>query len=467
MDTEQKDLAGIQTQVGSNAEGIAPRSEYGERRLIIMTRIPEAGRVKTRLIPAIGAEEAAELHTRLLQRTLITAEEHSRTSHVNVEVRHAGDAGTPSLFADHTFVSIRRPQQGKDLGKRLSSAVADAIHERAQDIVVIGTDCPDLSPAVLDLAWQKLVQVDVVFGPAKDGGYYLIGLKRKCNGLFHDIDWGTEHVLAQSQQRCQQLGLSYALLPILSDVDLPEDLVTCRRIGASLEKCLPQINFGMLSVVIPTMNEAHNLKSAVAPLLNESNCEVIIVDGGSTDGTPELARELGCRVVQGTRGRGRQLNAGAALARGEFLLFLHADTRLPTGFRQELNETLASGAIAGAFRFEIDSPGWLYRCIEWGTNLRSRLLQLPYGDQGLFMRASDFFRLNGYRNWPLMEDFEFSRRLKSGGNVAITTSTAPTSAKRWKRFGVIRNTWANQICIMLYLCGFSPESIAAYYSRRS
>lgn len=441
------------------------RSESGDRRLIVMTRIPEAGRVKTRLIPVLGAAGAAALHARLLERTLATGGAHSETSPVTVELRYAGDTETPLPIADDARVSICRPQQGTGLGERLEAAVACAVDEHARAVVVIGTDCPDLTAEILALAWQKLQQADVVFGPARDGGYYLVGVKKSHRELFHDIDWGTSRVLAQSLAKCRQLGLSVALLPVLSDVDCPEDLITCRRIGGGIADALPRSIPGMLSVIIPVLNEVQNLESAITPLLNEPDCEVIVSDGGSTDGTAELAEQLGCRLIRATRGRGQQLNAGAALARGEFLLFLHADTRLPACFREEIGATLATGAIAGAFRFQLDQSGWCYRIIEWGTNLRSRYLQLPYGDQGLFLRTSDFFSLNGFQNWPFMEDFEFSRRLKRHGDIRICLSAAPTSARRWKRRGVFQTTLMNQVCITLYLCGVSPISIAKYYQR--
>ncbi len=441
-------------------------TESDNRRLIVMTRIPAAGRVKTRLIPALGAAGASELHARLLERTLATVGEHSRTSQVTVEVRYSGISATPFPAGEDSGISICRPQQGTGLGERLAAAVACAVHERAEAVVVIGTDCPDLSPEILELAWQKLRQADVVFGPAHDGGYYLIGLKRLHSELFQGIDWGTAQVLTQSQAACRQLGLSVAFLPVLSDVDHPEDLVTCRRISGGIASSLPRSTPGLLSIIIPVLNEVQNLECALTPLLNEPDYEIIVSDGGSTDGTAELAETLGCRVIRATRGRGRQLNAGAALAQGEFLLFLHADTRLPIGFREEIKTTLATGAIAGAFRFQLDRSGWCYRVIEWGTNLRARVFQMPYGDQGLFLRASDFFRLNGFQNWPLMEDFEFSRRLQRQGRITIASTAARTSARRWTRRGPFRTTLLNQVCIALYLCGVRPETIARLYSRR-
>ncbi|MBI1310063.1 DUF2064 domain-containing protein [bacterium] len=429
-----------------------------------MTRIPKAGRVKTRLIPALGAEGAAKLHAALLANTLRLAERHSsQRSDVDVDVRFTGQ-NSESSDAGHCSKAVWLEQHEGDLGERMHGAISTAIDEGAQAVTVIGTDCPQLSTETLDRTWNLLEQHDVVLGPADDGGYYLLAVKQPDARLFERVTWGTGQVLGQTLDRCRELGKSVGLLPPLSDIDVAENLIVCRRIGSGFEGCLPEVHPGLLSVVIPTLNEAAQLAATVRPLLSEPECEIIIADGGSTDGTTELARELGCRVVKANRGRGKQLNAGAALARGESLLFLHADTQLPASFRSEMQSILDTGAIAGAFRFRIDQPGWPLRCIEFGTNLRTRLLQLPYGDQGLFLRSRDFFRIGGFRNWPIMEDFEFCRRLKTAGRIAIATSTALTSGRRWKRLGAVTTTLTNQACVAMYCCGVSPERISRLYT---
>jgi rSAM/selenodomain-associated transferase 2/rSAM/selenodomain-associated transferase 1 len=435
-----------------------------DRRLIIMTRIPEPGRVKTRLIPVLGPEGAAALHAALLDRTLRMASDHAQQTVVDVEVRFTGSLEAVDRFRPGR-AGLWREQLGTDLGDRIHSAVQAACDEGAKAVVVIGTDCPDLTPEILHSAWQALRTSDLVLGPAEDGGYYLIGLRQPDPRLFAGIDWGTEHVREQTLARCRERSVTVSLLSGLGDVDEAEDLIRCRRHRQGFETGLPVTVPGLLSVIIPTWNEAHQLASTVTPILQHRDCEVVIADGGSTDGTVELATQLECRVVSANRGRGKQMNAGAALSRGDTLLFLHADTRLPTHFREEIRSTLEAGAVAGAFRFQVDLPGWGMRCVEWGTHLRARCLQRPYGDQGFFLRAADFFEVGGYRNWPLMEDFELCSRLRKRGRIRIAPSAAVTSGRRWKRLGAFRNTAINQCCIALYRLGVSVERIAQFYAK--
>ena len=248
-------------------------------------------------------------------------------------------------------------------------------------------------------------------------------------------------------------------------LDEPEDLLVCRRERLAFPTVLPELQPGLLSVVIPVKNEARTLPLTVPPL-RQAGCEVIVADGGSDDGTAQVAHELGCRVVLTRPVRGRQLNAGGALARGEWLLFLHADTRLPTSFRTDIPETLAGGAIMGAFRLRIDAPGWGLRGVAWGANLRSHWLQCPYGDQGLFLRTEAFHRLGGFRPWPLLEDLEFCQRMKRHGRIALAPTAVHTSARRWQHLGVGRTTLINQLVLLRYWWGETPGSLADFYRRQ-
>ena len=227
-----------------------------------------------------------------------------------------------------------------------------------------------------------------------------------------------------------------------------------------------------LSVVVPTLNEASGLPALLSTLAGglALRCEVVVADGGSTDGTPEVAHASGARTVATPRGRGRQLGAGAAVAEGAVLWFLHADARPdPRVLRQvtELARGHASGAplrAAHAGHLAIDAPGAAYRTVEAGANLRSRLVSLPYGDQGLLVSRAHYEMVGGYPPWPLMEDVAIVRALRrSGVPIRLLDGTITVSARRWQRDGVVRRTLGNWRLLARFLGGADPEELVRRY----
>jgi uncharacterized protein len=224
----------------------------------------------------------------------------------------------------------------------------------------------------------------------------------------------------------------------------------------------------LVSVVIPVLNEAATIQAALNHLQAAQagqTIEVIVVDGGSQDETTALAAEMGAKVIiSAAPGRANQMNTGAALASGEILLFLHVDTRLPDGFVTLVQQTLFQpGTIAGAFELKIDGTESGLRLVEWGVKWRSRLLQLPYGDQAIFLDATTFHKVGGFLPLPIMEDFEFIRRLQTKGKIAIAPAAIMTSARRWQKLGVLKTTLINQLIIAAYFLGLSPERLARWY----
>jgi len=354
-------------------------------------------------------------------------------------------------------------QQGADLGERLENAAAAAFLDGAKRVVIIGTDCPGLDADHLHAALRALQQAEVVLGPAADGGYYLIGLSQHHREFFEGIDWGTERVLQQTLAKARAARCRVHLLPQLADVDHPEDLIECRRYAQELYDFLPDSRSVPLSIIVPALNEEQTLESTLGPLRQLPDVELIVADGGSTDATVRVARDLGALVVPARRGRGRQMNAGAAFASGKTLLFLHADSHLPRDFAATIDSVLSQSPVAGAFRLRIEAPGWPLRCIEWAANLRSRLLQMPYGDQGLFVPADLFFTMGGYPNWPLMEDYELCRRLRQRGRIGLAQDAVGTSPRRWAELGVCRTTLINQCMMLGFHLGISPERLARWY----
>jgi len=218
-----------------------------------------------------------------------------------------------------------------------------------------------------------------------------------------------------------------------------------------------------LSVVIPALNEDGRVAEAVRSVRDDA--EVIVVDGGSTDGTREAAAAAGARVISTERGRGLQLAAGARAAGGEWLVFLHADTRLEAGWAQALR-SLAAPVVGGAFRFALDADGRAHRWLEAGVALRCRLFRLPYGDQALFARRSVYETLGGFRPWPLMEDVDFVRRLRRAGPLAFPRVRAFTSARRFQERGAAVASLRNLGLLALYTAGCDPRRLARFYPQR-
>ncbi len=221
-----------------------------------------------------------------------------------------------------------------------------------------------------------------------------------------------------------------------------------------------------ISIIIPTYNEAENLSGLLPELLGDPDVEILVVDGNSSDGTVNTATALGVKALSIPPDRALQMNAGAQAASSEILLFLHGDTRLPQGFTGNVHDILNQpGIVAGAFSLKIDGKGYGLRIIEMLVNFRSRFMQLPYGDQGIFLKASMFSAVGGFPALPILEDFELTRKLKRKGRIKILSQEATTSARRWKKLGLLRTTFINQAVIIGYLLGVDPKKLAEWYRK--
>ena len=238
----------------------------------------------------------------------------------------------------------------------------------------------------------------------------------------------------------------------------------CNRNLTTLRNIL-DIN-DVISIIIPALNEAGVIERAIASTTPSVNTEVIVVDGGSSDNTVLLAQNMGAKVITSLAGRAHQMNLGAQTATGAILLFLHADTFLPSGFDALVRDALRSDQqrpIAGAFPLKIDGNAPKLRWVEWGVNGRSRCFQMPYGDQALFLRADTFHKIGGFPALPIMEDFELVRRLKRLGKIAIVSAPVVTSARRWQERGVFVTTVINQMVILGYFFGVNGERLKKIY----
>lgn len=212
------------------------------------------------------------------------------------------------------------------------------------------------------------------------------------------------------------------------------------------------------------MNEEQTLPATLHAARQPDVHEIIVADGGSTDGTRAIAQPLADIVFEAPRGRALQMNAAAARATGDTLLFLHADTLLPDGFADAVSRACSAGAIGGRFDVRLEPSSPLLRLVGMLINLRSRLSQIATGDQAIFIRRAEFEQLGGYAAIPLLEDVDLSRRMKRAGRTACLHEHVVTSSRRWQRDGVIRTIVLMWTLRLLYFWGVSPATLARFYA---
>jgi len=426
-----------------------------EERLILFSRYPVPGCTKTRLIPFLGPVGAAELQRQLTERAFQAASFAARRLGTTLEIRFEG--GTAAQM--RRWLGLREVysiQSPGDLGRRMEEAFRGAFEERCRRVVLFGADIPGLSPSILEQAMDRLKERDLVLGPSTDGGYWLIGLRKEAD-LFREMPWGSGDVLGKTLAKAEGLGLSATLLAPLTDIDTMEDV---RELMPDWGHPRPY-----LSVIIPAVDEGAHIENTVRQALCKE-AEVIVVDGGSRDKTPEAAARAGARLLESPKGRGVQQNRGAREARGRVLLFLHADTLLPEAYVIRIFETLLGRkVILGAFGFRTDLEEPTARVIEALVNFRSRFFRLPYGDQGLFLRKEVFERIGGFPDVPIAEDLFFVRQLHKQGRLGLTKACITTSGRRWERIGLFRTTWINQVILVGLALRISPHALASLYHR--
>lgn len=217
-----------------------------------------------------------------------------------------------------------------------------------------------------------------------------------------------------------------------------------------------------ISVIIPTLNEERYLEDTLKSI--GQGVEIIIVDGGSSDATSEVARRFTEKIILSEKGRGVQMDKGAREAAGGLLLFLHADTRLPHGWKGQVEDILKDAkVIGGGFKLKIDSRKFSLRLIEVIANLRSKYLGLIYGDQAIFVRKNDFLAVGGFFGLSLMEDVDLIKRLKKKGRMVLLGAYISTSSRKWDKSGFLRTTLRNWIFLILYYVGVSPERLYRWY----
>jgi rSAM/selenodomain-associated transferase 2 len=220
-----------------------------------------------------------------------------------------------------------------------------------------------------------------------------------------------------------------------------------------------------VTVIIPTLNEEDWIAGAVESARAAGAAEVIVSDGGSLDRTTRFATAAGARVILADRMRSKQLNRGVESASNETLIFLHADSRLPIGATAAVEEALSGGAIYGGFRLRFIEKSMRLRVAEQMVNLRTKFTRCPWGDQAPFMRRDTFVDAGGFREIPLMEDYDMAARMKGRGLTRILPLAVLTSGRRFLQRGLWRTAMTNWDIVMRFRAGEDPTSLAARYRK--
>jgi uncharacterized protein len=466
--------------------------------ILVFIKAPSPGQVKTRLGKFIGNTEVVQLYRYFVEDILTTIDALSVDSLIFF---------TPSncLSMLQSWLGFHRthiPQQGDSLGDRMAHAFRTSFDLGYQQVLIVGSDSPDLPNNYLLEALEALQQDRVVIGPSEDGGYYTLGFTPKtfCPEVFQDMPWSTSQVYPLTLETLKQNTRTVQILPTWSDIDTLEDLWTFHNRHLSEQpssqslsylrdradvffqhlvgaQCLAPLQSASdstepdLSIIIPVLYEAERIQTCLENLLQlagEINLEIIVVDGDSEESTLNhfpSQYPYALKGIQSPQGRGIQMNAGAQIAKGQILLFLHADTDLPDKALHLIIHTCKQSSYAGgAFDLAIASPRWSLKLIGKVASWRSRLTRIPYGDQAIFMRKDIFEQVQGYPDIPLMEDVALMQRLKQHGYpIHILSQTVKVSARRWEKEGIVRCTLRNWSLILLYSLGIHPETLARWY----
>ncbi|HVA76554.1 MAG TPA: TIGR04283 family arsenosugar biosynthesis glycosyltransferase [Candidatus Binataceae bacterium] len=437
--------------------------------ICVFAKPPRPGETKTRLIPALGAQGAAKLAHAFFQDTWALLRKIADATLI-LAVTDRDPAFDAAVEAEVWL------QGDGDLGDRMERALRRAL-ERSNAAIVVGSDSPGLPLRIFEQARQALLRADAILGPSEDGGFYLIGLTRCPDGLLAGLRWSQSDTCERTLERLRSRGLRVQMLERWFDVDEPADLERLGKMIARGEVSVPATSAALreirskrarrISVVMPVLNEEARIGRSLEELGSLDGLgEVIVVDGGSTDRTVAIARSFaGVNVIESGRGRARQMNAGAAVASGDELLFLHADVSLPADTAALVDRALdRPGAIAGAFKTwtvsdtRVTRLGFLLHL----ADLRSRYTSLPYGDQAIFVNAAVFRELGGYPDQPLMEDLEFSRRLKRRGRIVRVPANVIVSGRRFLERPIYHAALMN-IFPILYRLGVPAATLARFY----
>ncbi len=427
--------------------------------ILEFAKYPQPGHVKTRLAASLGSEEACRIYNAMAQKThheLLKLQEQGEAS----VIVYADGADRQKISgwlrgAHNTWL-----QPDGDLGVRLEYAFCKAFERGFQTVIAVGTDCPGLTAEKIRKAIGQLKRFDVVIIPATDGGYVLIGTNAFQPALFRQITWSSNRTLEQTLQHAKAKNMSVALLSPETDVDTVEDL-----------KIVEDTLNPQLSVIIPVLNDRHLLKETLhtfSRVHHLGEIEVIVVDGGSTDGSGDVAAGLHAKVLKSDPGRAQQMILGVRHSRGRWFWFLHADCVPELETIRSLPGYLRTVDLRwGFFKQRISDPSPWFRLIEMGNELRGRIFSLPYGDQGILVHRDLYFQCGGFAQVPFLEDVILSRSLSGICRPTVINKTLRITSRHWRQAGLFFTTIRNIGIVFRFLAlRQSPSDLLEYYLKR-
>ncbi|WP_024955706.1 TIGR04283 family arsenosugar biosynthesis glycosyltransferase [Sulfurospirillum arcachonense] len=433
--------------------------------LIYFAKEPTKGKVKTRLAKSIGEVEAKKIYELMLGHLL------------GLHVKENIDTFVALLPFTQEFEKAFQNQdiflqEGENIGQKMANAFEKVFALGYESAVLVGADIPSLDENILHEAFTKLQTHETILSPTRDDGYYLIGFqKNSFTKNAFTIDFSND-VYTQTKKALKHLNVYEGKK--LFDIDYVEDLRTLlyhSKENTNKKLCLHVKtlldSFPKISVIIPVYYEKQNLPITIKHLKDmakNSSFEIIVCDTpqNTTIGDIKDSSILTCKAKKA--GRAYQLNEAASRAKGEILLFLHADTHLPKHWDELLCLHIESGTVAGAFKLGIFSNHFFLKLIEILANLRVFFTNTPYGDQAQFFTSNLFQTIKGYDEIALMEDIAIIKKVhKKNIKVKILNEKVYTSDRRWLKEGIFYTSFRNRILSTLYFFGVSPKILKKFY----
>lgn len=446
-----------------------------KKAIIVFTRVPVPGRTKTRMMPYFNGRECAKLHGCFLRDIGIEC----RKTDADLFVFYTDDDKAAAEWKERRKVLGKAfgkdakylLQQGKNLGERMYGAIESVLKRGYESCVLIGSDIPEMKANDLTMAFRLLEEKDVVFGPTKDGGYYLVGMKKPRKEVFGIESYGHGKVLSDTLEELENCGVSVGCIRFLSDMDTPEDIKEYRN-RMRTEKHLQETYTGRylakntkISIIIPIYNEEKTIGNLQKQLHSlRDKCEILFVDGGCTDRTLELIGPE-YKVIHSGKGRAVQMNTGAKESHGDILFFLHCDSELPEKPLEEIREVMKNHR-AGCFGIAFRSKHFFQLTCRVISNMRVFDRKVMFGDQGIFIDRDLFFEIGMFPEIPIMEDYQLSLTLKEANvKLGMAKHRIYTSDRRFPKATIpkLKVMWKMNRLRKMYRDGISVETISDMY----